>query len=81
MTFYNCISLMNLFSFISIAKNNLILTVRLMNVCIEEKSNIRVVGSFPSFTYWNYDKVPGETDNYRQAVQWIKVAEALHESD
>eukprot|EP00088_Acartia_fossae_P055964 TRINITY_DN6509_c0_g1_i1.p1 TRINITY_DN6509_c0_g1~~TRINITY_DN6509_c0_g1_i1.p1 ORF type:complete len:147 (+),score=20.90 TRINITY_DN6509_c0_g1_i1:830-1270(+) len=43
-----------------------------------EKENIRGVKMFKEFTYWNYDRVPSENDNLAQALQWTKVAEALH---
>jgi len=45
---------------------------------ITAKENVRAVCTFDSLTFWNYDKIPGENDNYQQALQWMKVSEALH---
>lgn len=45
----------------------------------DQNRNLRVTASFPSFNYWNYDKVPGEADAWQQASQWTTVAAALHE--
>ena len=44
-----------------------------------EKEKVRAVASFDEFTYWNYDRVPTGLDSLKQALQWTKVAEALHQ--
>ncbi|XP_068147234.1 LOW QUALITY PROTEIN: ribonuclease H2 subunit C [Drosophila tropicalis] len=38
---------------------------------------LRLTGQFDEFTYWNYDKVPSNSDGYRQALLMTDVAEAL----
>eukprot|EP00042_Codosiga_hollandica_P020407 m.66002 g.66002 ORF g.66002 m.66002 type:complete len:125 (-) comp49838_c0_seq1:9-383(-) len=38
-----------------------------------------VVGSFKSFTYWNLETPPRETDNIRKALGWIELAKAIHD--
>ena len=40
--------------------------------------DMRATASFKEMTYWNYDRVPGEADNYQQAMQWVEVANVLH---
>jgi ribonuclease H2 subunit C len=40
--------------------------------------DMRATASFKEMTYWNYDRVPGEGDNYQQAMQWVEVAKVLH---
>lgn len=44
----------------------------------DQEKEGRVTSTFNSFTYWNYDRVPGGGDAYQQALQWIQVAAALH---
>lgn len=31
------------------------------------------------FTYWNWDELPRDTDVVVKALQWIKIAEAIHD--
>jgi len=45
----------------------------------DQDRSLRATASFNSFTYWNYDKIPGEADAWQQATQWTTVAAALHE--
>ena len=40
--------------------------------------DMRVTAKFQEMTYWNYDRVVGEADNYQQAMQWVEVANLLH---
>jgi len=44
-----------------------------------DKENVRAVTSFDEFTSWNFDRVPSGLDSLKQALQWTKVAEALHQ--
>ena len=32
-------------------------------------------------TVWNYDKIPSEHDQLRKAMQWVKLAEIMHDED
>ena len=41
----------------------------------------RVIKRLDGFTYWNYDSIPSKSDNMKQAVQWLKIAKALHDED
>ncbi|XP_017050003.1 uncharacterized protein LOC108094073 [Drosophila ficusphila] len=38
---------------------------------------LRLTGVFDEFTYWNYDKVPSNSDAYRQALLLVDVTKAL----
>lgn len=40
----------------------------------------KVSGSFDSFTYWNYDKVPSNADAIKQALQIIPITNKLAET-
>lgn len=47
----------------------------------EESDRIfKASGSFDSFTYWNYDKVPSNGDAIKQALQIIPITNRLAES-
>ena len=35
--------------------------------------DMRVTRSFNQMIYWNYDRVPGNTDTLQEALQWIEV--------
>lgn len=37
-----------------------------------------VIGEFSEITYWNWDKLPTPNDSFAQALQWIDIAEVLH---
>ena len=41
------------------------------------KRNLYVTGTFPHFTYWNYDKLPTKNDALAAAMDWIDIAEAV----
>ncbi|KAK1131503.1 hypothetical protein K0M31_017785 [Melipona bicolor] len=45
------------------------------------KRNLYVTGTFPHFTYWNYDKLPTKNDALAAAMDWIDIAEALHSTE
>lgn len=38
----------------------------------------RATAAFQEINYWNYDREAGEGDAFQQAMQWTRVAEALH---
>ena len=38
----------------------------------------RATMAFQELQYWNYDRKAGEGDAFQQAMQWTRVAEALH---
>ena len=38
----------------------------------------RVVKRTEGFTCWNYDRVPSDQDQLRQAMQWMKMATLMH---
>ena len=42
-----------------------------------EKRNLYVTGKFSTFTYWNYDKVPSDSDAITKALEWIDIAKAV----
>lgn len=39
--------------------------------------NLYSTGTFSSFTYWNYDKLPSKNDALAAALDWIDIAEAV----
>ncbi|XP_041984280.1 ribonuclease H2 subunit C [Aricia agestis] len=39
----------------------------------------QVMGGFKEFVYWNWDKKPSKNDNLVKALDWIDIAEAIHE--
>lgn len=39
--------------------------------------NLYSTGTFSSFTYWNYDKLPSKNDALAAAFDWIDIAEAV----
>ncbi|KAJ8706667.1 hypothetical protein PYW07_012745 [Mythimna separata] len=41
----------------------------------------QVTGGFKEFTNWNWDKKPSENDKIVGALDWIHIAEALHEDE
>ncbi|XP_076677109.1 ribonuclease H2 subunit C [Andrena cerasifolii] len=43
--------------------------------------NLYSTGTFSSFTYWNYDKLPSKNDALAAALDWIDIAEALHSTE
>ncbi|XP_058465990.1 ribonuclease H2 subunit C [Malaya genurostris] len=45
----------------------------------EEDRNFSFGGAFKRFTYWNYDKIPSKNDPFVKALDWMELAEALHE--
>uniref|UniRef100_A0A1A9UXI5 Uncharacterized protein n=1 Tax=Glossina austeni TaxID=7395 RepID=A0A1A9UXI5_GLOAU len=38
---------------------------------------LKVKGCFQDFTYWNYDRSPGQADVYKQALEALHISEAL----
>lgn len=52
---------------------------------IEAKSSERpsegrkVIKTFNSFTYWNWDQVPTDNDTPVQALRWLKLSKAIHQ--
>ena len=44
----------------------------------KQDKSARVSASFKEMRVWNYDKVPGESDSWQQALNWTKVADVLH---
>eukprot|EP00041_Stephanoeca_diplocostata_P019301 m.414124 g.414124 ORF g.414124 m.414124 type:complete len:193 (+) comp21267_c0_seq8:150-728(+) len=39
----------------------------------------RPANKFDNFTYWNMDSVPSNNDPVVQALEWVKIARAVHE--
>lgn len=35
---------------------------------------------FDEFTYWNWDQIPKDNDTVVNALQWMKIAQAIHDS-
>jgi len=44
----------------------------------KQDKSARVTSCFEQMTYWNYDRAPSQADAWQQALEWTKVAEALH---
>nr|CAG4636654.1 EOG090X0IC1 [Eubosmina coregoni] len=44
-----------------------------------EKKCVLVNNTFKEFTYWNWDYIPTETDPMQQAIDWLSLAEVIHE--
>ena len=44
----------------------------------KQDKSARVNVSFKEMRVWNYDKVPGDSDSWQQALNWTKVADVLH---
>merc|ERR1711879_150367 len=38
----------------------------------------REVKRVKQLTYWNCDKVPSDSDQFKKAVQWLKIADVMH---
>uniref|UniRef100_A0A1B0FPE8 Uncharacterized protein n=1 Tax=Glossina morsitans morsitans TaxID=37546 RepID=A0A1B0FPE8_GLOMM len=38
---------------------------------------LKIKGCFQDFTYWNYDRSPGQADVYKQALEALHISEAL----
>ncbi|OWA51926.1 hypothetical protein BV898_16386 [Hypsibius exemplaris] len=45
-----------------------------------EADRWNVVGKFDSMTYWNWDKLPTDSDGLHQLLQWTRLAEAMQTS-
>merc|ERR1712039_510554 len=43
-------------------------------------NTFREVKRVKQLTYWNYDKVPSDSDQFKKAVQWLKIADVMHGS-
>ncbi|KAK0161972.1 hypothetical protein PV327_008363 [Microctonus hyperodae] len=46
----------------------------------EHDRKLQSTGKFSKFTYWNYDKFPSKNDAFISALEWIDIAEALHDT-
>ena len=46
-----------------------------------QDKTMRAVDKVDQITVWNYDKVPSEQDQFRKALEWVKLAEVLHEEE
>ena len=44
----------------------------------KQDKSARVTSSFKEMRVWNYDKVPGDSDSWQQALNWTNVAAVLH---
>lgn len=48
----------------------------------EEDSEVRVISSYDSFTYWKHHVVPdSKQDSFVRCMDWLSTARALHEDD
>ena len=43
----------------------------------DSERHFKTAGTFESFTYWNYDKVPSNGDALKQTLQFIPIANEL----
>jgi len=44
----------------------------------DDERTIRGVCQFKEFTYWNLDREPGPGDKFKQAMNWMEIADAVH---
>ena len=47
-------------------------------ICFSRDKSMRGVCRTKELTVWNYDKVPSEVDQLRQAIKWTEYAEVMH---
>lgn len=44
-----------------------------------QDKSMRALHKVSEMTVWNYDKVPSEQDAVRKALDWVKLAEIMHD--
>lgn len=42
-----------------------------------EDRSLHVTGAFSQFTYWNFDKIPSDSDALKRALDWIDIAKVV----
>lgn len=42
------------------------------------KKTLKGVCKFDKFTYWNWDREPSQADKYKQALNWLEIADVIH---
>lgn len=43
----------------------------------EAERNLKATGTFKSFTYWNYDKIPSRNDALAKVVDWMDISDVV----